>query len=102
MTRSIDVEGSLDVAGPGGGFTLAADGSVLRCEVRSVSSGLVLLRLARAEPQAVRAVLSLLDLAGLRLSILYRGRVVIDLGAGLAPTWISSGLGLPLPHRRKV
>jgi hypothetical protein len=93
MTRSLEVEGSLDIAGPGDGFTLRGDGAVLRCDVRSVGSGLGLLRLARANAPAVRALVSWLDRAGLRLSIRYRDRVVMEVGAGIAPTWLTNRFG---------
>ncbi len=102
MMRLLDVEGSLDVAGPGDGFTLHADGALLRCEVRSVATGLLLLRLARANAPAVRALVSWLDVAGLRLSVRYRGRVFIEVGAGVPPTWIASRFGLPAPSQGKV
>jgi hypothetical protein len=88
------VEGSLDVAGPGDGFTLHADGTVLHCEVRSLGSGLALLRIARANAPTVRILETWLDLTGLCLSVRYRGRVLLEVGAGVAPTWISSRLGL--------
>jgi hypothetical protein len=102
MMRSLDVEGSLDVAGPGDGFTLHADGAVLHCDVPSVRSGLALLRLARANAPAVRSLVSWLDLAGLRLSVRYRGRVVFEAGAGLTPTWVANSFGLGAPSQGKV
>jgi len=94
MTRSLVVEGSLDVAGPGDGFTLHAEGAVLRCEVPSVRSGLALLRLARANAPATRALVSWLDRAGLRFSVRYRDRVVMEVGAGVTPTWLTNRFGL--------
>ena len=102
MTRLLDVEGSLDIDGPGDGFTLHAEGAELRGEVRSVSTGLVLLRLARANATAMGTLVSWLDLAGLRLSVRYRDRVVFEVGAGIEPTWIASTLGLRAPSRGKV
>jgi hypothetical protein len=93
MTRLLDVEGSLDVTGAGDGFTLRGDGAVLRCDVRSVGGGLKLLRLARANAPAVRALASWLNRAGLRLSVRYRDRVVFEVGAGIAPTWLTNRFG---------
>jgi hypothetical protein len=101
MMRSLDVEGSLDVAGPGGGFTLLADGSVLRCEVPSVRSGLALVRLARADVSSVRSLLTWLDLTGLRLVVRYRGRVVAEVGGGIATTWTARRFGLGVPSDKK-
>jgi hypothetical protein len=93
MTRWLDLEGSLDITGAGDGFTLRGEGAVLRCDVRSVGSGLGLLRLARANAPAVRTLVSWLDRAGLRLSVRYRDRVVFEAGAGIAPTWLTNRFG---------
>jgi hypothetical protein len=66
-----------------------------------VRSGLALARLARANASSVRSLLAWLDLAGLRLVVRYRGRVVAEVGAGIAPTWAASRFGLGVPSPKK-
>lgn len=100
MTRTLNVEGSLDVAGPGDGFTLHANGPVLRCDVRSVRTALALFRLSRTNAASVRGFASWLDRTGLRLSVRYRNFTVVEVGAGVAPTWVARWLGLATSQRQ--
>lgn len=91
----IAVEGTLAIHSPDIDVRIRADGGEIACDLPSLRAAWALVRAARGSGSGRRSLGPLLDRLGVPVRVYLHGRLLAELGAGVAPGWFAGLTGIP-------